>query len=188
MEKSMSDTRSENTQYEYATFAGGCFWCTETALAHRKGVVSVTSGYTGGHVANPTYEEVSSGETGHTEAVRVEFNPAEISYKTLLGIYWRTIDPTDPGGQFYDRGSQYRTVIYYHTPEQKRMAEESKAKLNASGRFGKPIVTAIEPAEEFFFAEEYHQEFYKKNPLRYQSYAQGSGRSARLAGIWANVD
>lgn len=183
----MSDTRSENTRHEYAIFAGGCFWCTEAALAHRDGVISVTSGYTGGHMKNPTYEDVSGGETGHAEAVRVEFDPAAIAYKTLLGLYWRTIDPTDAGGQFFDRGSQYRTVIYYHTPEQKRMAEESKAALDASGRFDKPVATAIEPAEEFFPAEEYHQEFYKKNPLRYQSYSHGAGRSARLAGIWSKA-
>lgn len=179
---------SENARHACATFAGGCFWCTEKALAHRDGVISVTSGYTGGHTPSPTYEEVCGGETGHAEAVRVVFDPGAISYKTLLGIFWRTIDPTDANGQFADRGDQYRTVIYYHTPEQKKAAEASKAKLVSSGRFDRPVVTAIEPAGKFFPAEEYHREFYKKNPIRYRSYAEGSGRAARLARLWAGVD
>lgn len=184
----MNDTCTQNADLQCATFAGGCFWCTEAALAQREGVISVTSGYTGGHAQNPTYAEVCDGETGHAEAVRVVFNPAKISYKTLLAVFWRSIDPTDAGGQFHDRGEQYRTAIFFHTPEQKAMAEASRDKINASGRFAKPVATTIEPAGEFFPAEEYHQEFYKKSPLRYRSYTQGSGRGARLASLWPEAE
>ena len=153
-----------------ATFAGGCFWCTESDFEKTPGVVKVISGYTGGTKENPTYQEVSSGSTGHVEAVQVYYDPSKISYEGLLDAFWRHIDPTDPGGQFVDRGSQYRSVIFYHDEEQRRLAEKSKEALAKSGRFDKPIVTEIIKFTKFYEAEEYHQDYYKKNPLRYKFY------------------
>lgn len=174
-----------NESLETATFAGGCFWCMEGAFAGTAGVTSITSGYTGGIAEDPTYEDVCGGESGHTEAVRITFDPKSVSYRQLLDIFWRNIDPLDAGGQFVDRGSQYRSAIFYHTEDQKIAAMEYRNELNASGRFTKTIATAIEPAAAFYPAEEYHQEFFRKNPLRYQNYRHGSGRPARLAQLWS---
>lgn len=169
---------------ETATFAGGCFWCLEPAFRQVEGVVEVMPGYTGGKTDRPTYEEVCSGRTGHAEAVRVTYDPARVSYERLLEVFWRQIDPTDPGGQFADRGSQYRTAVFYHTPEQKERAERSKAELEASGFFEKPIATEIVPAGDFFPAEEHHRQYYAKCPVRYGLYKRGSGREAYLEEKW----
>ena len=174
------------TAAETATFAGGCFWCLEPPFREVDGVLEVMPGYTGGSRPNPTYEEVCAGDTGHAEAVRVTFDPARVSYRRLLEIFWRQIDPTDPGGQFADRGSQYRTAIFYHTPEQKQEAEKSKAELAAAGIFTRPIVTEIVPAGEFFPAEEYHRQYAQKCPIRYQLYRQGSGRKTFLEEQWGD--
>ena len=169
---------------EIATFAGGCFWCMEPPFEKLKGVHAVISGYTGGHTENPKYGEVSAGTTGHAEAVEVHYDPAQIGYAELLDVFWRNIDPTTKDRQFVDTGSQYRTAIFYHNDEQKRLAEESKKKLNASGRFGKPIVTEIVPAGRFYPAEEYHQDYYKKSSTRYKFYRFNSGRDQYLEKIW----
>ncbi|WP_173585336.1 peptide-methionine (S)-S-oxide reductase MsrA [Lacticaseibacillus sharpeae] len=152
---------------ETAVFAGGCFWCMVEPFEEQPGILNVLSGYTGGHVANPTYEQVKSHTTGHTEAVQITFDPAIISYAELVEIYWRQTDPTDAMGQFQDRGDNYRPVIFVNSPEQRAIAEKSKAALVASGRFDDPIVTTIEDAKPFYPAEEYHQQFYAKNPRRY---------------------
>jgi peptide methionine sulfoxide reductase msrA/msrB len=169
---------------EKAIFAGGCFWCMEPPFEKLEGVTEVISGYTGGHKENPTYEEVSAGKTGHVEAVEVIYDPSKISYEKLLDVFWRQIDPTDPGGQFVDRGSQYRSVIFYSTPDRKTMAEKSKDALQRSGRFQKPVVTEILPAGKFYKAEEYHQDYYKKNPIRYKFYRFNSGRDQFLKKVW----
>ena len=163
-----------------ATFAGGCFWCTESDFEKFDGVVEAISGYVGGETQNPTYQEVSAGGTGHAEAVRVLYDPQRITYTELLDIFWQHVDPTDPGGQFVDRGSQYRPAIFYHDEEQKRLAEESKRKLETSGRFNKSIVTEIVPVSEFYRAEDYHQDYYKKNPIRYKFYRFNSGRDKHI--------
>lgn len=168
-----------------ATFAGGCFWCMVGPFEALPGVKKVVSGYTGGHTENPTYEQVCSGTTGHTEAIQILYDPEQVSYETLVETYWRQIDPTDPGGQFVDRGDSYRPGIFYHDEEQRRIAEASKAALAASGRFDKPIVVPIEPASTFWEAEEYHQGFYQKQPLHYQRYRMSSGRDDFLAEHWA---
>jgi peptide methionine sulfoxide reductase msrA/msrB len=167
-----------------ATFAGGCFWCAEADFQKVGGVTDVVSGYTGGHKENPTYEEVCSGQTGHVEAVQVTYAPQVVSYEKLLDVFWRHIDPTDPGGQFADRGSQYRTIIFYHSEEQKRLAEATKKALDESGQFDKPIVTEILPATIFYKAEEYHQNYCQINPLRYNTYREGSGRDRFLLEAW----
>ncbi len=167
-----------------ATFAGGCFWCMEPPFEKLKGVQQVVSGYTGGKKENPTYEQVSMGTTGHAEAVQVSYDPAQVSYQELLEIFWRSIDPTDAGGQFADRGSQYRTAIFYHNAEQKKLAEESKKKVAASGRFQGTIAVEISPAGPFYPAEGYHQDYWKKNPVRYEQYRKGSGRDSFLKKIW----
>lgn len=167
-----------------ATLAGGCFWCVEADFEKADGVVEVISGYTGGDSENPTYEEVSSGATGHVESIQVLYDPKTVSYEQILGIFWRHIDPTDGGGQFYDRGPHYRTVIFYHDQEQRRLAEESRRTLEHSGRFKKPIVTEILPFTRFYPAEEYHQDYYKKSPVRYQAYRHGSGRDRFLTQVW----
>lgn len=180
----MSDTSRQDNAYELATFAGGCFWCMVTPFEELPGIIRVVSGYTGGHVPDPTYEEVCSETTGHAEAVQITFDPELMPYGKLLGLFWRQIDPTDEGGQFHDRGSSYRTAIFYHSEEQRREAERSKEELAASGRFGKPIVTEIVPAQPFYPAEEYHQDYHKKNPLRYRMYRKGSGRDAFIAAHW----
>lgn len=164
------------TQREVAIFAGGCFWCMVHPFDQWEGVESVISGYIGGHTENPTYKEVCTGLTGHTEAVQITFDPTKISYSRLLDIYWSVSDPTDSGGQFVDRGSSYRPGIFYTSDEQKVLALASKEALEKSGRFEKPIVTEITPAGPFYEAESYHQDFYKKDPRHYQRYRQASGR------------
>ena len=169
-----------------ATFAGGCFWCMEPPYDELDGVISTTSGYTGGRKQNPTYEEVSTGTTGHTEAVQVVFDPKRISYARLLEVFWRNIDPLTANAQFCDHGTQYRSGIFYHDAEQRRLAEDSKRALEASGRFKGPIVTEIVAAGTFYPAEEYHQDYYKKNPIRYKFYRAGCGRDQRLAELWGD--
>lgn len=175
-------------QNELATFAGGCFWCMVKPFDEQPGIVKVVSGYTGGHTVNPTYKEVCSEQTGHYEAVQITYDPAVFPYEKLLELYWQQIDPTDPGGQFYDRGGSYQTAIFYHSDEQKRLAEQSKTALEQSGRFSKPIATKILPAKEFYEAEEYHQDYYKKNPVHYNRYRIGSGREAFIQKNWGSND
>jgi peptide methionine sulfoxide reductase msrA/msrB len=173
-----------SSKLELATFAGGCFWCMVSPFEEMPGIVKVVSGYTGGHTVNPTYEEVCSETTGHAEAVQITYDPAFMSYKQLLELYWRQIDPTDPGGQFHDRGASYRTAIFYHSEEQREEAEASKQELQASGRFDRPIATLIEPAGPFYAAEEYHQGYHHKQPYRYKLYRKGSGRDAFIDRHW----
>ncbi len=175
---------ADEDRYEKALFAGGCFWCMEKPFESLKGVKEVIPGYTGGDKENPTYNEVCSGNTGHREAVLVLYDPKEITYRELLEVFWKQIDPTDSGGQFADRGSQYKTAIFYYNEEQRRLSEESKRILQESGIFKKPIVTEILPAKAFYPAEEYHQDYYKKHPLRYKMYRLGSGRESFLHEIW----
>jgi peptide methionine sulfoxide reductase msrA/msrB len=170
-----------------AVFAGGCFWCMEPPFANLPGVIEVSAGYCGGK-ANPTYEEVSSGRTGHLEAVRVIYDPAKISYEELLTVFWRQIDPTDASGQFADRGSQYHTAIFYGDEQERQAAEDSKRELEISGRFTAPVQTAILPLQIFYAAEEYHQDYSWKNPRRYQAYKEGSGRAAFLRRAWPDTD
>lgn len=179
-------TREPDGGLAVATFAGGCFWCVEPPFDKLDGVVSTTSGYTGGQVKNPTYEQVSAGGTGHAEAVRVVYDPRRVTYAELLDVFWRNIDPLTPNRQFCDEGDQYRSAIFYHTEEQKRLAEETKAALGASGRFDGPIVTEIAPAMTFYPAEEYHQDYYRKNPLRYRFYRFACGRDQRLEELWGS--
>lgn len=169
---------------ELATFAGGCFWCMVQPFEEQPGIVSVVSGYTGGHKENPTYREVCADTTGHFEAVQIAFDPAIFPYSRLVELFWQQIDPTDPGGQFYDRGSSYRTAIFYHTEEQRQVAEASKKALAESGRFDRPIVTPILPAEPFYPAEEYHQQYHKKDPVHYKRYRLASGRDAFIRRHW----
>ena len=169
---------------EKATFAGGCFWCMEHPFEKLDGVIEVLSGYTGGNENNPTYKEVSAGETGHVEAVQIFYYPSKISYSDLLDLFWKQVDPTDPNGQFVDRGPQYKTAIFYHSKEQKTLAEESKKELAESGRYEKPIVTEIIKASPFHKAEDYHQDYYKKNAMRYKFYRRHSGRDQYLKQIW----
>lgn len=169
-----------------ATFASGCFWCTESDFEQVPGVVDAVSGYTGGRVANPTYEQVSSGGTGHREAVQVIYDPARVSYARLLDVYWRNVDPVDATGQFCDKGEQYTSAIYVATPEERQLAETSKRALEQSGRLTKPVVTAIVPVAPFYRAEEYHQAYYKKNPIRYKYYRTSCGRDRRLAQLWGD--
>ncbi|MGD8973501.1 MAG: peptide-methionine (S)-S-oxide reductase MsrA [Desulfobacterales bacterium] len=178
--------KTETKNLKAATFAGGCFWCVESDFEKVDGVVEAISGYTGGQKPNPTYKEVSAGGTGHAEAVQVRYDPDKITYKELLEVFWRHVDPTDAGGQFVDRGSQYRPAIFYHDEEQKRIAEESRTELEKSGRFSKPIATEIVPITEFYTAEEYHQDYYRKNPLRYKFYRHGSGRNQFLKSTWGD--
>ena len=170
-----------------ATFAGGCFWCMEPPFDKLPGVVSTTSGYTGGELADPTYEQVSAGGTGHAEAVQVRYDPARISYAKLLEIYWRNVDPLTPDRQFCDGGSQYRSAIFYHDAEQRALAERTKAEIEKSGRFDRPIVTQIVAAFAFYPAEEYHQDYYLRNPLRYKFYRTSCGRDRRLEELWGGT-
>jgi len=172
---------------EKATFAGGCFWCTEEAFEKVPGVVSVVSGYMGGSVKKPTYDQVSTGRTGHTEVVQVTFDPARVSYEKLLDTFWVNHDPTVKDRQFCDRGSQYRPEIFYYGDEQKRLAETSKAKWEKAKPFRQPILTPITPAGEFWPAEDYHQDYYKKNPVQYKFYVTGCGRYARLDSLWGDL-
>lgn len=171
---------------EKATFAGGCFWCMEPAFDKLDGVKSVVSGYTGGRKPNPTYEEVSAGTTGHAESVEITYDPAVISYSKLLDVFWRNIDPTVKDRQFCDAGSQYRSAIFYHGEEQKRLAEASKRAIEQSRRFPGTIYTEIAPATTFYAAEEYHQQYYRKNPVRYKYYRYSCGRDQRLKELWGN--
>ncbi|MCY0898073.1 MAG: peptide-methionine (S)-S-oxide reductase MsrA [Firmicutes bacterium] len=171
---------------EKATFAGGCFWCMVHPFDQLPGVRRVVSGYTGGHTVNPTYEDVCSHTTGHREAVEITFDPELISYRQLLDIFWRQIDPTDPDGQFVDRGPSYRTAIFYHSPEQQQAAQESLKKLNESGRFAHTIVTEILPAQPFYPAEDYHQNFYLTHPAHYQRYRAASGRDQFIQRYWSD--
>ena len=173
-----------SSQYLYATFAGGCFWCMEPPFEILDGVIDVVSGYAAGHKENPTYEEVVTGETGHAEAVQVTYDPSRITYAKLLEVFWQQIDPTDPTGQFADKGDQYRTVIFYHTEEERQLAEESKQALRLSGRFGVPVVTQIIPFSNFYKAEEYHQDYSKKHSFEYKLYESLSGRKPFLEEVW----
>ncbi len=172
---------------ELATFAGGCFWCVEAPFEGIDGVISVISGYSGGKEKNPTYSEVSSGKTSHRESVQITFDPDVISYSELVDIFWKTFDPTDAGGSFYDRGSQYESAIFFHSAEQKKVAEESKKHLDQSGKFDKSIVTPIIKYSNFYPAEDYHQDYYKKNPQDYYSYRTGSGRDAFIKAHWPEL-
>lgn len=176
------------TNWELATFAGGCFWCMVTPFEELPGIHGIVSGYMGGHTANPSYEEVKSGTTGHAEVVQITFDPALFPYERLLELYWPQIDPTDAGGQFQDRGSQYRTAIFYHNDRQRAAAEETKRKLTASGVYSGPIVTEIVPAETFYRAEEYHQDYHKKNPRHYKEDREQSGRDVYIGGHRGSVE
>ncbi len=179
---------SEDRPLERAVFAGGCFWCMQPAFDRLKGVISTAVGYTGGEVENPSYEQVCSGKTGHVEAIEIVFDPSIITFRELIETFWKNIDPTQPNGQFADTGAQYRTVIYYHDESQKRAAEASRQELESSGKFGRRIVTDIEPAKQFYRAEEHHQEYYLKNPTHYTFYKKGSGRESFLERVWGKKD
>ena len=185
-----SETHAEKAEKvegtKTATFAGGCFWCMEPPFDELKGVISTTVGYAGGHKKDPTYEEVSAGKTGHTEAVQVVYDPNSISYAQLLEVFWRNIDPTTADRQFCDKGSQYRSAIFYQGEEQRQQAEESKKALERSGQLHVPIFTEIVPASPFYLAESYHQDYYRKNPIRYKIYRYGCGRDQRLKELWGS--
>lgn len=183
-EAQVRNSAPAGTARDTAVFAGGCFWCVEEAFDKVEGVVSTTSGYTGGHTQNPSYEEVVTGRTGHAEVVRVVYEPKKISYQQLLNVFWRNIDPLTANRQFCDRGSQVRSAIFYENAEQRRLAEASKRALERSGRFEQPIVTEINPGAPFYQAEEYHQDYYRKNPLRYKFYKTSCGRVRRLEELW----
>ncbi len=178
--------RAEAAELAKATFAGGCFWCMEPPFDKRDGVVSTTSGYAGGGKLDPTYREVVAGGTGHAEVVQVLYDPEKITYAELLKVFWRNIDPTTPNRQFCDVGEQYRTAVFYHDDEQKRLAEASKEKIEVSKELDRPIVTEIVEVGEFWPAEEYHQNYYKKNPLRYKFYRYNCGRDQRLEELWGD--
>ena len=184
----MADEQAASTQTKpapaLATFAGGCFWCMQSEFDALPGILSTTVGYTGGSNPNPTYEEVSSGTTGHAEAIQIAYDPSKTGYEQLLDIFWSNIDPTQLNGQFADHGSQYRTAVFYHSEKQQRLAQASKERLQRSGKFEGPIVTDITPASAFYPAEEYHQRYYKKNQLHYQAYSVGSGRMPFLERLW----
>ncbi|QTD42028.1 peptide-methionine (S)-S-oxide reductase MsrA [Sporosarcina sp. Te-1] len=171
-------------KFEKAAFAGGCFWCMVKPFKEWDGIVDVVSGYMGGHVENPTYEDVKGGASGHLEVVEITFDPAVFPYEKLLDVYWQQIDPTDAGGQFHDRGHSYSTAIFYYTDKQRQLAEISKDALQQSGRFNKPIVTAIRPAKRFYRAEDYHQDYYRKEKAHYEEDRAKSGRDEFLANHW----
>ena len=175
-----------DSKTEIATCAGGCFWCMEPPFDKLDGVISTTSGYTGGHQANPTYKQVSAGSTGHTEAIQIEYDPAKVSYEELLAVFWKNIDPTTENRQFCDHGSQYRSGIFYHNDAQKNAAGKSLNKLNQTKPFDEPVVTEITSASIFYPAEEYHQDYYQKNPLRYKYYRYACGRDQRLEKLWGD--
>jgi peptide methionine sulfoxide reductase msrA/msrB len=179
---------SNKNIYKLATFAGGCFWCMVQPFDKLNGVTNVISGYIGGHKVNPTYDQICTGTTGHYEAVQIIYDPGKLKYEKLLDVFWRQINPTDFAGQFYDKGPQYQTAIFYHDEEQKSLALESKLKLEASSLFDLPIATKILKAEIFYPAEEYHQGYYKKNPEHYNNYKIGSGREAFTTKVWKGVD
>jgi len=180
-------TETATGKFEEATFAGGCFWCMEAPFDKLSGVVSVTSGYTGGNMKNPTYKQVSAGGTGHAEAVQIVYDPTRIGYTKLLDVFWHNTDPTVVDRQFCDVGSQYRTGIFYHSEEQRLLALKSKEALENSKPFKGPIVTEVTEAGEFYPAEEYHQHYYKKNPIRYRYYRNGCGRDQRLKELWGDA-
>jgi peptide-methionine (S)-S-oxide reductase len=180
----LSQTKPPPPGQAVATFAGGCFWCMEPPFDKLDGVVSTTSGYIGGTKRNPTYQEVSGGATGHAEAVQVLYDPAKVSYQKLLEVFWANVDPTDAGGQFCDRGSEYRTGIFVHDDEQRKLAQASKAALEKAKPFKAPVVTEVVSASDFWPAEEYHQDYYKKNPIRYKYYRNACGRDQRLQELW----
>jgi len=182
-----ADKPADQAGLAKATFAGGCFWCMEPPYDKLDGVISTTSGYTGGQKTNPSYREVSAGGTGHTEAVQVVYDPKKVSYEKLLEVFWRNVDPTDAGGQFCDRGDQYRTGIFFHDDDQKRVAEISKAAMEKSKPFKQPIVTKLVAATEFYPAEDYHQDYYMKNPVRYKLYRYNCGRDKRLEELWGKA-
>ena len=169
-----------------AYFAGGCFWCMEEAFEKVEGVLSATSGYMGGTVADPSYEAVSAGRTGHAESVEVVYDPAKVSYQKLLDVFWHNVDPVTPNAQFCDHGSQYRSAIFFQTDEEKRASDASKQAIEQSKRFNEPVVTQIVMASQFYQAEEYHQDYYKKNPVRYKFYKYNCGRAKRLEALWGN--
>jgi peptide-methionine (S)-S-oxide reductase len=175
-----------NEKKEIATFAGGCFWCMVKPFDELPGIIDVVSGYSGGHLENPTYQDIKAGKSGHYEAVQITYNPDLFPYERLLELYWPQIDPTDDGGQFHDRGDQYRTAIFYHNEHQKQLAERAKNEIVDSGRFRKPIVTNVLPASAFYPAEEYHQKFYKKNPDEYKQDRTKSGRDEFIDNHWKN--
>jgi methionine-S-sulfoxide reductase len=175
---------TEDGSFRVAVFAGGCFWCMQPPFDRAPGVISTTVGYTGGDKPSPSYEEVSSGRTGHLEAVQVVYDPLKISYKDLLKVFWLSIDPTDPGGQFADQGSQYRCAIFFSNDEERLEAEASRKELSDSGRFSKPVVTAVLPVRPFYPAEPYHQKYYRKQAASYKLYRQGSGREGFLKRVW----
>lgn len=176
--------KDNNKGYERAIFAGGCFWCMVSPFDVLDGIISVQSGYIGGHLVNPTYKDVKSQTSGHYEAIEITYDPEVISYEKLLQVYWRQIDPTDDGGQFHDRGQSYKTAIFYTTEEQRELAEKSKHELDGSGRFPDPIVTEIISADKFYPAEEYHQDFYKKSPVEYKQDRKISGRDEFIQKYW----
>lgn len=180
-------TSASHAEEQTATFAGGCFWCSESDFEKLDGVITVTSGYIGGHLKNPTYKQVSSGKSGHTEGVQIIFDSQMISYATLLEHFWKSIDPIDDGGQFCDRGQQYRSEIFYHSEEQQQAAEKSRETLDGSGELGVPVATKITAASIFYAAEDYHQDYYLKNPLRYNYYRWGCGRDKRLEALWGKA-
>ena len=184
----MAPEAQEEPELAKATFAGGCFWCMEPPFDALDGVVSTTSGYTGGHLDDPSYEQVSSGGTGHTEAVEIVYDPAKVSYEKLLEVFWVNIDPTDAKGQFCDRGSQYRSGIFYLSEEQRQLAEASKQKIDASGRLPKTVVTEVTEATTFYRAEEYHQDYYQRHKFRYKLYRRGCGRDGVLEKLWGETD
>lgn len=184
-ESAVESTTADGSNLATATFAGGCFWCMEGPFDKLEGVRSTTSGYTGGTKVDPTYNEVSSGGTGHVEAVQVVYDPTQVSYDTLLDVFWKNVDPVDDRGQFCDQGSQYESRIFVHDDQQQALAEQSKAELSTLEKFEEaPIVTAIEPAQTFYPAEDYHQDYYLKHPLRYKYYRTACGRDRRLAEVW----
>ncbi len=185
--KDSEEAVMSDTELATATFAGGCFWCVESDLEKVPGVHQVISGYTGGHVKNPDYKSVTSGGTGHYEAVQVHYDPTKVSYEALLGVLFRHIDPTDGGGQFVDRGDQYRSAVFYETEAQRAAAEAAKAALDASGRFDSPVVTGILPLKQFYPAEDYHQDYYKKSSLRYKFYRYNSGRDQFIEKVWGET-
>ncbi len=183
-----TENPEELEELETATFAGGCFWCMEAGFEEADGVIEAVSGYTGGHTENPTYEEVCTGGTGHYEAVRVYYDPKKTSYGELLDVFWRNVNPTDPGGQFADRGNQYKTAIFYGSEEQRKLALESREALNKSGRYKDPVVTEILPLGPFYRAEEYHQDYYRKQASRFRVYERLSGREGFIEETWGETD
>ncbi len=182
------NTLAVGSKTEIATFAGGCFWCMEPPFDKLDGVISTTSGYTGGHQVNPTYKQVSAGSTGHTEAIQIEYDPAKVSYEELLAVFWKNIDPTTPNRQFCDHGSQYRSGIFYNNDKQKNAAEKSFEELKQNKSFDEPVVTELTSASVFYPAEDYHQDYYQKNPLRYKYYRFSCGRDQRLKELWGESD